>query len=62
MEKRFCIKYMVKTSHEFVDDEPDVICTYKRKRLYKCLNCAYSTKKGGLISLDIISVHYNYKI
>ena len=48
MEKRFCINCMLKTSHEFVDDEPDIIYTYKRKRLYKCLNCGYFSKKRGL--------------
>ena len=48
MEKRFCINCMLKTSHEFVDNEPDIIYTYKRKRLYKCLNCGYISKKRGL--------------
>ena len=47
MEKRFCSNCMLKTSHEFME-ENDVIYTYKRKRAYKCLNCGYLSKKRGL--------------
>ena len=47
MEKRFCSNCMLKTSHEFTDED-DVIYTYKRKRIYKCLNCGYLSKKRGL--------------
>ena len=47
MEKRFCVHCMIKSSHTFVDD-PDIIYTYKRMRLYKCLNCGYMSKKRGL--------------
>jgi uncharacterized Zn finger protein len=49
MEKRFCTNCMLKTSHEFLDgDAEDIIYTYKRKRVYKCLNCGYLSKKRGL--------------
>jgi len=47
MEKRFCSNCMLKTSHEFIE-ENEVIYTYKRKRTYKCLNCGYLSKKRGL--------------
>ena len=47
MEKRFCSNCMLKTSHEFIE-ENDVIYTYKRRRTYKCLNCGYLSKKRGL--------------
>lgn len=47
MENRFCTNCMLKTPHESFEDA-DVIYTYKRKRVYKCGNCGYMSKKRGL--------------
>ena len=46
-ENRFCDKCMQKTLHEIFEDE-NTIYTYKRKRIYKCGKCGYSSYKRGL--------------
>ncbi len=47
LEKRFCTNCMLKTTHDWIE-EIDVIYTYKRKRVYKCGNCGFISKKRGL--------------
>lgn len=47
LEKRFCAQCMIRTLHESIE-EKDLIYTYKRKRLFKCQNCGYISKKMGL--------------
>lgn len=46
-ETRFCDKCMQKTIQEIVEND-DVIYTYKRKRIYKCVLCGHSSYKRGL--------------
>lgn len=46
-EIRFCDKCMQKTSHQIVEKE-DILYTYKRKRIYKCSICGFSSYKRGL--------------
>jgi uncharacterized Zn finger protein len=46
-ENRFCDRCMQKTLHEIFENE-DTIYTYKRKRIYKCDKCGYSSYKRGL--------------
>lgn len=46
-EKRFCDSCMQKTLHEITENE-ETIYTYKRKRVYKCTLCDYSSYKRGL--------------
>jgi hypothetical protein len=47
-ENRFCGTCMQKTLHEIIENDDDVIYTYKRKRIYKCILCGYSSYKRGL--------------
>lgn len=46
-ERRFCDKCMNRTMHEIVED-PEVIYTYKRRRLYRCKECGKKSMKQGL--------------
>ena len=46
-ENRFCDKCMQKRLHEIIENE-DIIYTYKRKKIYKCTICKYSSYKRGL--------------
>ena len=46
-ENRFCDRCMQKTLHDILENE-DIIYTYKRKRIYKCNTCGYSSYKRGL--------------
>ena len=46
-ENRFCDKCMQKTLHEIVENE-GIIYTYKRKKIYKCTICEYSSYKRSL--------------
>ena len=46
-ENRFCDRCMQKTLHE-INETEDTIYTYKRKRIYKCTQCEYSSYKRGL--------------
>lgn len=46
-ENRFCDRCIQKTLHEIVEND-DVIYTYKRKRIYKCILCGHSSYKRGL--------------
>lgn len=47
-ENRFCDRCMQKTLHDIVEENDEVIYTYKRKRIYKCALCGYSSYKRGL--------------
>ncbi len=47
-ENRFCDRCMQKTLHDIVEENDEVIYTYKRKRIYKCTLCGYSSYKRGL--------------
>ena len=44
---RFCDRCMTKTTHQIIE-EPDVLYTYKRKRMYFCKNCGHKTYRRGL--------------
>lgn len=46
-ENRFCDRCMQKTLHSIIEND-DVIYTYKRKRMYKCITCGHSSFKRGL--------------
>src|SRR5207244_4448092 len=46
-ELNFCDRCMLKTRHEIIE-EPEVIYTYKRKRLYKCKECGHKSYRRGL--------------
>ena len=46
-EIRFCDRCMAKTTHDIMEEE-DVIYTYKRRRLYRCLACGRKSYKRGL--------------
>jgi hypothetical protein len=39
---------MQKTLHDIVEENDEVIYTYKRKRIYKLTLCDYSSYKRGL--------------
>jgi hypothetical protein len=39
---------MQKTLHDIIEENDEVIYTYKRKRIYKCTLCCYSSYKRGL--------------
>ena len=46
-ELRFCDRCMVKTPHQIIED-PEIIYTYKRRRLYRCNECGHKSFKRGL--------------
>jgi hypothetical protein len=46
-ELRFCDRCMIKTHHEILED-PEIIYTYKRKRLYRCKECGHKSFRSGL--------------
>ena len=46
-ERRFCDRCMAKTQHEILED-PEAIYTYKRRRLYKCMECGHTSYRRGL--------------
>lgn len=46
-ELRFCDRCMIKTRHEIIED-PDVVYTYKRRRLYRCSECGHKSMRRGL--------------
>jgi hypothetical protein len=46
-EIRFCDKCLARTSHQILED-PDILYTYKRRRLYRCTNCGNQTLKRSL--------------
>jgi len=46
-EIRFCDKCLSKTLHQILED-PDILYTYKRKRLYRCIQCGNRSIKRSL--------------
>jgi len=46
-ERRFCDTCMAKTVHEVIED-PELVYTYKRRRLYRCQECGHKSYRRGL--------------
>jgi hypothetical protein len=46
-ELRFCDRCMTKIIHKIIED-PDIVYTYKRKRIYICKACGHRSYRRGL--------------
>jgi len=46
-ELRFCDRCMTKTIHQIIED-PDIVYTYKHKRIYICKTCTHKSYRRGL--------------
>jgi uncharacterized Zn finger protein len=46
-ERRFCDRCMAKSEHVLIVDE-EAIITYRKKSLYRCMNCGHKSYRRSL--------------